>query len=261
MAKKLMRMNKKKIRRSYRRKYKANPRRAILEGFPMSKLVKLRYIETIALNPGAGAISQAIYRANGAYDPNQPGYGHSPMGYDQWAQIYSNYCVVGAQITMRYVPTTASATIPGYFGILLDTTTTGTTRYTNTNYLLESKLTGKNAKIAGIPQNGDSRARFASVVKNFSAKKFFGVKNIQDGKEYSSAIDNTPQNQAYFCCWFGALNSIQDPAETNFEILIDYIVLFKDPKPLTESGDIGGSVAWAGTQPGPTGAGQGGTPD
>lgn len=254
-------MAKKKVYRKKkgRRVRKMKMSRAILEGFPKSKLCKLRYVETISLDPSAGAIVQKIYRANGAYDPNYSGAGHSPMGYDQWAQIYLNYCVVGSQINMRYIPNTNASTTPGYFGILLDSTTAGSNEYAYTDYLLESKLTGKNAKVAGGLQMNDAKGYYPSVSKSFSAKKFFGVQNIQDGKEYSAAVDNTPANTAYYCCWLGALNGSQDPGLTFFQITIDYIVLFKDPQVLPVSGTIG--AGQEPDRPGPTGAGQGGAPN
>lgn len=116
---------KKKTTVARRRRYKSSPRRPILSGFPPSKLVKLRYVDsTLTLNPAAGLTQTIAYRANSVYNPYFPAGGHQPMGFDQWAAIYTRYVVVGAKITVTPTPVSNTAIIPGYFGVVLSTSST-----------------------------------------------------------------------------------------------------------------------------------------
>lgn len=223
-------------RRTYRRRRMVSARRyPVLSGFPSRKLVKLRYVDTgVNLDPGVGNIAQVVYRANSVYDPYQTGVGHQPMGFDQWAAIYNKYTVLGAKMTMTFTPLSTSNSIPGRMGILLSSDTAGTSAFTSINNLLESKLVGMNVKTYGLVENiGDKR--YATSVKKFSAKKFFGKVNVVDGSANSADVTGNPGNEAYFIPWAAAQANAQDPAVATFTITIDYITLFHDPKNLDGS--------------------------
>lgn len=47
-----------------------------------------------------------VYRGNSIYDPDFTGTGHQPLGHDQYSSFYHKYCVVGAYVTVRFVPCT-----------------------------------------------------------------------------------------------------------------------------------------------------------
>lgn len=225
-----------KKKRTYRRRRRqARPRKSLpLSGFPSKKLVKLRYVDTgLILDAGVGLIAQDIYRANSVFDPYQPAGGHQPMGFDQWALIYNKYTVISAKMTMKYATLSVTNLTPGRFGILLSSVTAGTTDFTSINSLLESKLTGMNVKQCGAFTYGTQRQ--PQVSKSFNAKRFFGKKDVVDGSANSALVNTNPGNEAYFIPWVSAVNNTQNPGAMNFDIYIDYVVQFSDPKTLDGS--------------------------
>ena len=230
------RTNKKRPVRRRRRKYKPSPRRAILSGFPTSKLVKLRYVDSTAtLDAAVGSSSSIVYRANSVYDPYYAAGGHQPMGFDQWAAIYSRYTVLGAKITVRPTPTATPSVIPMYYGVTLSGSANPLGNYSTIDNILESKLTANKRLIALHPAGpSDSRQMGMSVVQKFSAKKFFGVADVQDGAALSAVVSDNPAKDAFFGVWAAAIDG-NDPGSMSFNVQIDYIVLFREPTNLNGS--------------------------
>ncbi len=204
----------------------------LLEGFPKQKLVKLRYCEEVTMDPSVGASSSINFGANTLWRPNiTTPQAHDPMGFDQWAQIYTKYTVLGAKCTMKPVTTTSANVIPGYYGILLTTNSGGVAQFTTIENILESKLVTR-PKSAGIqsaylPGN-------PVAVKRFSSKKFFGIKNPQDGSAYSALTTAHPTQLAYFNVWAASIQG-NDPGIQNYLITIEYIALMHDPVTLDGS--------------------------
>lgn len=218
---------------SRRRRYSRVPR-PVLSGFPTKKLVKLRYVDTgINLDAPAGGMAYTVYRANSVYDPYQLTGGHQPMGYDQWAEIYNKYTVIGSKCTMIFHPTAASNLTPGRFGLMISSDTAGTSHYTTINNLLESKLVGSNHRMFG-PYDSSAISK-SSVVKTFSPRRFFGKADVVDGSANTAAVTTNPGNEAYYIPWVASIASGQDPSVATFTVQIDYIVQFSDPKNLDGS--------------------------
>lgn len=231
---------KKNKKRTYPRRYRKKyiPRRLTLSGFPTSKMVKLRYVaDGISLNAGAAITSSHVFRANSVYDPDYSTTGHQPMGFDQWALIYNKYTVVGSKITVKFTPTTTNNITPGYLGVCLGTSPTALSSYTSIDNILESKLVGTNVKTVGqlyFSNTNSDTYNFPTVKKHFSAKKFFGVKNIGDGSSYSAITSTNPAQDAYYTVWHAATAG-NDPGQIYVQVMIDYITLFKEPKNLDGS--------------------------
>lgn len=228
-----------KRKRTYKRKSTIN--RPILSGFPVKKMVKLRYVDTgVNLDAPGGGIAQTVYRANSILDPYQPTGGHQPMGMDQWSVIYNKYTVLGAKITMEWSPLTAANIVPGRYGVLLSSDTAGTSDFTSINNLMESKLVGRNIRTFGVVYNAND-VKKNSITKTFSAKKFFGKVNVVDGSANTGETGDgiltgtNPGNEVFFIPWAAAMASGQDPGVATFTIIIDYIVMFSDPRTLDGS--------------------------
>lgn len=223
-------------RKAYRRK-KTSPRRGLtLSGFPSKKLVKLRYVETdLTLDASASLTDMNVYRANSLYDPNYSGIGHQPMGFDQWANIYNRYTVKGAKITVTYTRTGTGNVNPSYLGITLSSDTDPLSGYTTLNNILESKLTVKDPLVVGTTTNLGKSTYQNQVIKYFSAKKFFGVVDVEDGASYSALVSTNPAKDAYFGVWTASVDN-NDPGIISCRVLIDYICEFREPKNLDGSG-------------------------
>lgn len=220
-------------RRTFKRRRFNRVSRPILEGFPKQKLVKLRYIEQISLDPGLNTFTVSEWRANSVFDPNLSGVGHQPMGFDQWSNIYERYVVCGSKINVQYAPITGTNLNPGFYGVsLYGTANQLTATYAgNVDSVMESKLTGYTSTMAG---NGNSAFLPRSLTRKFSAKKFFGKANPTDDTEIGATVVTNPVNLAYFGVWYGSSGG-NDPGIANFKIMIDYIVLFHEPYLLTGS--------------------------
>lgn len=216
----------KRSRRRALRRYKAyGPQRAILSGFPDRQLVKLRYSQEVTLDPGPGGISQHIFRANSLYDPDFTGIGHQPYLYDQWSEVYSHYCVLGSRMTATLVTVNTLNQDPGYYGILLSDDTNGTTNFTSIDNVFESKLSSNPWRMSGSANTIQaSNYKSSALSRNFSAKKFFGVKNVNDGDAYTALTGANPAKIAYFCLWNASI-ATNDPAPSVYRIVIDYIAL------------------------------------
>lgn len=61
----------------------------------------LTYVEAYNISTNGSGWGQAIFRANGMYDPNISGSGHQPMYYDQLCALYNHWYVSGSRITIQ----------------------------------------------------------------------------------------------------------------------------------------------------------------
>lgn len=220
-------------RRSKRMRLYKRPSRAILTGFPNSKLVKLRYVEHFTLDYIA-SIAEYRFRCNSIFDPNLTGTGHQPMGRDQWAELYQRYMVVGAKATLTYVNTSVSAQTPAYIGmkVMTDPAPLAST-YSTVDELLEDKKTGRFVTIGGT-HNSSAIPKWYSVTRKFSAKKTFAVTNAIDDPDLGASMSTNPARQAYFVCWQASIAG-NDPPLMNFKICIDYVTLVREPYPIVGS--------------------------
>lgn len=210
-------------------RYKRGP---ILEGFPKRKLVKLRYVQEVSLNPGISSFSVHQFRANSVFDPDFTGVGHQPMGFDEWAALYERYTVYGSKINVMYAPTSTASVAPGYYGVTLyGTAGQLSSTYGNVEAILEGKLTGYTTTMSG---SSNSVFLPRSLWRKFSARNFFGKTDPLDDPDIGALVSTNPVNLAYYGVWCGASGG-NDPGQMNFKVQIDYIVMFHEPYLLVQS--------------------------
>jgi len=215
------------MRRYRRRSFKRSLKKYQFGGFPMTKRVHLRYNETISINSNAN-INGYVFRANSIYDPNSTGVGHQPMGHDIWANIYNHYVVVGAKITARFL-NTGTDNIPVCLGVLLDDDGGAITSET-VNTIMER---GVSKWKLSFNNYGVQFGQVPTITNRFSAKKFFNIKDVKDNDSVGAAMGANPSDLAYFIVWQGPMDGSADPAATNVNVTIDYIVDFSEPKDQT----------------------------
>lgn len=217
-----------KYKRKYKRKYKkkkqwnsmGNP-----SGMPSIRVAKLRYVQKDAVTSTVGALGTVVYNANSIYAPRSSG-GHQPMGHDTWKTMYNHYVVLGARISVRWsVDTSSQTTNNCMVGVMLnDDSTIG---YSNYDGIMEAR---KGSSQMIHIQRGQ---KINSC--NFSAKKFFNVKDVKDNlTRLGAATGASPTEFARFIVWAQSL----DQSTTNtvdFVTTIDYIVSFSEPKELAQS--------------------------
>lgn len=223
------------------KKYPYAPLRLTMKsgGLTDSAIIKFRYSQAFTLDPSDVFESASrIYSANSLYDPDVTGTGHQPYLYDFWSQVYSKYTVTGARCVMYPEYQNSGNLTPGTFGIIISKDTTLPATWNNDQFYETVNGVGTKNKMGGtiqFVQAGNSRAR---VVKNFSARKFLGIKDPTDGNTYSGLTGNlgtgsSPATQVYFLPYYlsnGVAGSANDPSATTFRVIIDYIAVLQDVK-------------------------------
>lgn len=199
-------------------------RQGYASGMPKVRRARLRYSEQISIASTAGSTGVYTFRANSPYDPNETGAGHQPMGFDMWAgQLYNHYVVVGSKITIKQMaPATATAaTISGVY--LSDDTTLP---YTTPNGFIEARK--------GTWRTTSHMRAPVTFHGNYSAKKFFNVKDVKDNvTRIGAPVSTNPTEVAYFNVWYNDMHGSTTTAE--YQIVIDYIIEFSEPKDQVQS--------------------------
>lgn len=168
-----------------------------------------------------GQVYTYTYRANDLFDPYEGVGGHQPLGFDQLMGVYTKAYVIGSKFTLNLVQTSENA----------GPTTVGMT-------LLESNFTLPTVQSL-LRENGNSSYTYitandnqASIVKKFSTKKSGRVKNVLDNFDLYCTDAASPGRQ-----WFMKLWGVGTTGSTiiHFELRIEYIAVFIEPKPLPQS--------------------------
>lgn len=200
--------------------------------FPIKMTKTLRYVEYSTIATGAaGQAGIVAYRANGPFDPAFAVGGHQPMLWDTYSSMYNHCVVLGARIKATFWSETAGTTYGCIVGSKLDDDAALTL---NVSPILEqgSKLT----KYRFLRTNPSGNHDVATVTQNFSAKKFFGVKDVADNKQdIGSLVSTTPTDQAFFCLFFQHPDQTTNAGTLKYMVTIDYIIQFSEPRDLAAS--------------------------
>ncbi len=212
------------------RRARTRRRRLPLTGFPKSKMVKLRYVESISLNPTAAVPASHYFNASSLFDPNSSGVGHQPLGYDQWAALYGKYTVVGAKIKVTYTPQAGAGAVqtPGMMGVILDDNATFS--YLSGEEILESKQGRGGVVIFG----GNANANKKTVSRSYSARRFHGKPPLNND-DIEALVTANPPDSVYFGVWLSAVAQTSDPPLTVLLVEIEYIAVFSELKFLAQS--------------------------
>ena len=228
MARKTMKTKRRRKARMYKK-----PQLKI-GGFSNREIVKLRYVETQTINPGAGpSMNVVTYKANDAHQPGTST--HQPSNYDRWERIYSRYTVVGAKMRVYPIVTTNTNVIPRTLitclshdgGDISSIFAAG-----GLNNLIEQPNLRTNLKYS---ISGVNNQQYNGLPIKFSAKKYFGTKNIVGTTPYQAGVGGPPSNLAYFEIGYGSADGANDPGAMTCRVIIDYYVVFSELKPSDNS--------------------------
>jgi hypothetical protein len=196
-------------------------------GMPIMKVAKLRYCEETGFTSTSGAFSTHVYKANDVYDPDYSGGGHQPMGFDQWALLYNHYIVLGSRMRV-YLHASDSNTDSMTCGIYLDDDQT--LSYNTIPALIEARK-GSFAQV-GLPAGGNVGKKLTG---KFSTKKYFNITNVKDNLDRLGAnVASSPSETASYHLWYQTADQVTT-ASLRAVVIIDYIVLFSEPKSLAQS--------------------------
>lgn len=203
-----------------------------MPGFPRTRVVKMRYVTSVVLNPGLGTIAKHEFRANSIFDPDYTGIGHQPIGHDQWANFYDRYIVIGSKINCKYIYDGTVVATPNLIGCYLTSDPNNTP--SEGLEIAEQGLgryslvpTVKYAVLGrGTPQLGNT----------YSPKKLFNLSNLKDNQqEYGASYGANPTENAHYVIWTQNTDATALAGDTTVLVTIDYSVLLSDPKPLAQS--------------------------
>ncbi len=206
-------------------------------GFSRSQIVKMRYCQQVTLSPAATNTAYIVYAANGPFSPNISSSAstsfsasHQPKSWDQWTAIYNEYIVISADCFVTISPpnSTNPTTAGGLISILLSDSSTPYS--TGTSMIEDGKASWKQF-------NPNTSSPVVSLRKNFTAKKFWRLNDIDDNqKGFGAFVTANPTELAYFQVSFFANDpSITTSAGPLAWVVIDYVVLFTGPQDLTPS--------------------------
>lgn len=218
-------------RRVYTRRRRPYPGRT-MPGFPTTRVVKMRYVTNIEINPGIAQLASHQFRANSIFDPDVTLIGHQPLGYDQWSQFYQNYTVIGSKINAKFVYDGTNSNSSQMLGIYL-TADPNNTPSQGTD-IAEQGL-GR-YKLAPAVNYASFRGGPPQLTNFYSPKKMFNLTDLKDNQDkIGGEFGTNPTEVAYYVVWAQAMDGSVDLAATRILVTIDYTVLMSEPKPLAQS--------------------------
>jgi len=190
--------------------------------FPATKTVRLRYATFGTLSSTSGVVSAYVYSANGLYDPDISGLGHQPMGFDQMMLSYEHYTVLSSNITFTFKNTTASNPTVAV------TAAPSSTNLTNATQIVEfGGLQSTTLEIKGV----------SGAVQNLSlavdVRKIEGGRAIIDNPNLQGDAASNPAEQVYFIVYMW--DNAGFSGSLNFDVVIEFLATFKEPRQLTQS--------------------------
>ena len=224
-----------KTKRVFRRKRRGflGSRKLVRSGFPAQCTVKLAYVDSIAIDAIAGPdnFQYYIFRANSCYDPDYTGQGHQPMGFDEYMKLYDHYQVKWSSIKVTNMPyqATGNAT-PIVWGVHISDAPNTLASMNNVNQLMEQRNTGP-FKIGGLRDN-TTNTRMNTIKRSCNIRKFAGNKDpsLLRGDAFAN-----PTEEVYYTIWATARGSTYNPGAEQFDVHMEFIVTFTEPKLMTQS--------------------------
>ncbi len=190
-------------------------------------LTKLRYVDTISLDPGIAAITNHVFRCNSLFDPDSTGAGHQPLIFDEFAELYQEYRVLKAKIKVTPIPTTTSNVNPGLYGVFRDSDSI-------LDYTLGTSVIEDMRVKGGWGYAGTSS--FAAGYNPPSRTASYNVKTMTspEQRDESTDVGANPVNQDFFQVWLASIAG-NNPGAVQFMVQIDYLVEFTQPQTVTPS--------------------------
>lgn len=222
-------------KRQYTRKRKRKKKKStamsyngIPGGMPRQQVARIRYIDDVEITSTAGVFGEHQFRANGAFDPDYSGTGHTTTAYTKWSNLYNHAVILGSKISIQWVNadnTTASLT-PTACGVYLDDD--ASLAVTSFEELVENRRGSHTILGSG---NANSYGNKAVTKGFYSAKKFFNVTDVKDNFDrLGSTSGASPGEIANFHCW--AQNLGTTTVTVQAVVTVDYIIAFSEPKTL-----------------------------
>lgn len=214
-----------------KRKRKRGPRLGAL--LKPKKMVKLRYVDTVSINPGAAAVAPHFFSANGIFDPDETGTGHQPLLHDTYALLYRNYRVVSSKIKVSSISSSLTNVNPAFWGVFTDEN--ASLDYTLSTAIIEDKTRTKGYRqsISGaVSLQGNGRLT-GPMTASFNSKRNLG-KQFQVETTVFGANPSTAGALYHYIIWAGSVLG-NDPGVIPFLVELEYVIELSDPINVAQS--------------------------
>lgn len=194
-------------------------------GFPARMRMVHKYADTVAITvtTGGGLGYRYRFSCNGMYDPDKTGTGHQPLFFDQMADLYNHYTVVGSKIEVRFISAN-STTVP--IDVVISKDDDQTTALTTITEARE-----QSGAVSGIVPPGNDTV--VSLSNTWSAKKTFGGDPLSR-KEVSGDATANPTETTEFNLWAGTA-ATGGPYTVYAQVMLTYIAYWDELKEKTSS--------------------------
>lgn len=212
-----------------RRRFRARRRRGAMSSigktnpFPKRFSTTLRYEEDLTLNPGLGTMACNVFRAGSCFDPNFTGIGHQPRYFDEIMANYNHYVVIGSKITAICANGQNDAVILG-----IQMNANGATVATF-NDLCENR----NSVYTWVGEQNSTQ--LGRVRMKYSPKKFLSRSHPLSDPDLKGTLTTNPNENAFFSVCVAAHDPGVDIGNVVVRVIIDYIVVFIEPKTVAQS--------------------------
>lgn len=227
LARRSRKVQKVQIVKPKRRKRKSLITRNVLAN---KSVVRMKYADTISIDPGAAGIAAHYFRCNSITDPDFTGAGHQPFTRDTYSTLYGAYRVLKSKIKVTPVFSANSAVNPGLWGVFMDSDST--LSYTEGTMIVEDPRTGG----FGL-HNGIQTTAYGPLgrprTKSFNSK-VLGPEGKNNVILYENNPSDTELFARYFCIW-GSSVLANNPGSLEFMVEIEYTVELSAPLQITQS--------------------------
>ncbi len=196
------------------------PRRSLLGN---SRVVKLKYCETTQIPVDLiGLPGLVAFNILNIQDPNFSSGGHQPRGYDQLESLWNRYNVLGARITVNFMPSNTQHSVIQY---IQTTSLTPLTLVNPVDALEDRQVVSRPFAPGGGAVNG-------VLFSNFSTKRFFDKADVVDDHHLGGFTGGAPPPVGVY--WVVSNSpthaGVTGLQPTDIVVNIEYIVLYSAPK-------------------------------
>jgi len=178
-------------------------------GFPKLLTIKHRYVDgNLTLTAGAGLMGNAVFSANGMFDPNITFAGHQPLYFDQMAPLYNHYTVISSKFKVTVTSDTALGTTRPFTHVGVYVAPSAIGIPTNIDTVAEQP-----GSISKVNRSGGP---VTILQKSWNARQAFGG-NTMDNDELQGTSAANPAEQQYFVLFFQG----QQVATTEIFVVIE----------------------------------------
>lgn len=192
--------------------------------FPKTFRTKLRYESSIQLDAGLASSVSHLFRCGSVFDPDYTGVGHQPRYFDQIMPLYDHFTVIGSMITVKAVNNTTDVMVVGV------QKSGAPTPPGNINSLIEQR----NSVYKWVG-NAASNSSIQTIRMKYSPKSFLNIPNPLSSENLRGTIATNPDEDAYFMVTVGSHDASLNPGPMTIRIIIDYIVVFTEPRSVASS--------------------------